>query len=170
MAAMPDESIRGVVLSGERVTLRPFRPDELDEVLRGREAVSDTVVGAGGGRVVRERLRRRIARSGTLHEGRLDLAIEVDGALAGDIDARNPPGAFPPGVYEIGIGLFDPTLRGRGYGREAVALITEHLFAALAAGRVQASTAVTNTAMRTVLERLGFREEGVMRSFMPGES
>jgi RimJ/RimL family protein N-acetyltransferase len=35
------------------------------------------------------------------------------------------------------------------------------------AHRVQASTDVRNTAMRTVLERLDFTFEGVMRGFMP---
>jgi RimJ/RimL family protein N-acetyltransferase len=34
--------------------------------------------------------------------------------------------------------------------------------------RVQASTAVTNKAARRVLEKLGFKREGVLRSFMPG--
>lgn len=61
--------------------------------------------------------------------------------------------------------LYKPQDRGHGYGREAAELLTGWLFDAARAERVQAGTAVWNTAMRVVLERLGFRLEGVMRSF-----
>jgi len=122
-------------------------------------------------RGARERMRRRIANSGRLVGGWLDLAIDADGSLVGEIDARHPPRAMPPGVFELGIALFDEEVRGRGYGTEAIALLTGHLFAELGAERVQASTAVDNSAMRRVFEKLGFAKEGVMRSYMPaGES
>jgi len=116
-------------------------------------------------------MRRRIANSGRLVGGWLDLAIDAEGSLVGEIDARHPPRAMPPGVFELGIALFDEEVRGRGYGTEAIALLTAHLFAELGAERVQASTAVDNSAMRRVFEKLGFAKEGVMRSYMPaGES
>jgi RimJ/RimL family protein N-acetyltransferase len=122
-------------------------------------------------RGTRERMRRRIANSGRLVGGWLDLAIDADGSLVGEIDARHPPRAMPPGVFELGIALFDEEVRGQGYGTEAIALLTAHLFAELGAERVQASTAVDNSAMRRVFEKLGFAKEGVMRSYMPaGES
>src|SRR5207244_4571261 len=75
--------------------------------------------------------------------------------------------AMPPGVFELGIALFAEADRGRGYGTEAIRLLTQHVFDELKAERVQASTAVDNQAMRRSFERLGFKEEGVMRSFMP---
>ena len=122
-------------------------------------------------RGARERMRRRIANSGRLVGGWLDLAIDAEGSLVGEIDARHPPRAMPPGVFELGIALFDEEVRGQGYGTEAIALLTAHLFAELGAERVQASTAVDNSAMRRVFEKLGFTKEGVMRSYMPaGES
>lgn len=114
----------------------------------------------------RERLRRQIERSPTLGgDGFLALAVEVDGDLVGDVQARAPKNAMPPGVCEIGISLFLEA-RGRGVGREAVELFTGYL---LDEGieRVQASTALDNVAMRRVLERLGFAFEGVLRDFAP---
>ena len=60
-------------------------------------------------------------------------------------------------------------MRGRGFGRHAVALFTEQLFEA-GWERVQASTAVANVAMRRVLERLGWEFEGVLGSFAPGDA
>src|SRR5207247_2552954 len=94
-------------------------------------------------------------------------AIEVEGRLIGEIDARHPPRAMPPGVFELGIALFDEADRGHGYGTEAIRLLTAHVFDELKAERVQASTAVDNQGMRRAFEKLGFAEEGVMRSFMP---
>ena len=98
----------------------------------------------------------------------LDLAIEAEGRLIGDVQARHPRHAIPPGVFELGIEIYDAADHGKGYGREAVRLLTGWLFERADAGRVQAGTAVGNISMRKVLEILGFRFEGVMRGFMPG--
>jgi RimJ/RimL family protein N-acetyltransferase len=147
-------------LRGERVTLRPFRAEEFRRVWEFR--LEDGALPEN-----RERLRRRYARSGAFHDGFLDLAIEVDGRLVGEIDARRGRNMIPQGVYELGIALFDAADRGQGYGREAVALLTDHLFRELGAGRVQGSTSVENAGMRRVFERCGFTFEGVMRGFMP---
>jgi RimJ/RimL family protein N-acetyltransferase len=117
------------------------------------------------GTLSREALARRIESSGRFVDGRLDLAIQADGRLVGSIEVRAPEGALPSGVCELGIELV-AEWRGRGLGVEAVGLLARHL---LEHGypRVQASTAVSNVAMRTVLERVGFELEGILRGFMP---
>ena len=153
----------GLVLRGERVTLRPIRETELDAVFEGLKG------SPGPWPPDRERLKVMIARSGRLVGGRLTFGIEAEGRLIGDISARQPASALPPGVFEVGIDLYGEADRGLGYGSEAVALLTEHLFGEIGAERVQASTAEWNTPMRGVLEKLGFAEEGVMRGFMPRE-
>jgi RimJ/RimL family protein N-acetyltransferase len=142
------------------------RPEELDVVEARHEGVVD---GSRSDPGARERFRRRLEHSGHFFDGRLDLGIEVDGKLVGALDARRPAGALPPGVYELGITLFAAETRGRGYGTEAVRLLTSHLFSAGGAERVQGSTDVANVAMRRVFEQLGFVEEGVMRGFMPDD-
>jgi RimJ/RimL family protein N-acetyltransferase len=136
------------------VTLRPFRPDDVDLLLRN----------AGRG-MTRERMAQRIEGSGNFVDGVFNLGVEADGRLVGDVQARAQ--GVPPGIAEIGITLFANADRGRGLGREAVALLTEHLFDAHLIERVQGSTDVENGAMRRVFELLGFHEEGVMRGFMP---
>jgi RimJ/RimL family protein N-acetyltransferase len=156
-----------IVLPGERVVLRPFRVDELD-LLFNAFRLPDYPFG-GSKLPTRAQLRRRIERSGTLWNGKLDLGIEAEGRLVGDADARAPRGAFPPGVFEIGVTLFDSAERGRGYGLEATKLVTDHLFASEGAERVQATTADWNTPMRRVLEKLGFANEGTLRAFFPAE-
>lgn len=155
-----------VTLQGTRVVVRSLRMDELETIAEAQARLYAFVEESG--EAVEERLRKRIEHSGELVDGWLDLGIEAEGRLVGDISARNPKNAFPPGVFEIGITIFEDEDRGRGYGREATELVTTHLFEAAAAGRVQATTAVDNLAMRRVLEALGFIHEGTLEAFMPG--
>jgi RimJ/RimL family protein N-acetyltransferase len=155
----------GLELAGARVTLRSLRTEDYEAVRAGLD-----VPGYGGDPSDERsdrRLRARISRSGRLVDGFLDLGVEAEGRLVGDVGARRPRGGLPPGVFELGISIYDEADRGKGYGREAVSLLTSHLFARLDARRVQATTAVANDPMRAVLRGLGFREEGVLRGFMP---
>ena len=147
------------------ITLRPFRADELELVWEARKlrASPTSPITPGAKRAIQ----RQIERSGRLYDGFLKLAIDVEGRLVGEIDARCPANAFPPGVFEVGIELYDDADRGRGYGGDAVRQLTDRLFAREGAERVQASTAAGNVAMRRVLEKLGFGYEGTLRGFMP---
>ncbi|MGZ5214041.1 MAG: GNAT family N-acetyltransferase [Actinomycetota bacterium] len=115
----------------------------------------------------RSELGERIERSGEFDGTELLLGIQVDGRLAGEVQARQPRMGLPPGVFELGIDLFDEADRGRGLGRTALSQLLTRLFDNEGAHRVQITTDVDNTAMRALSERLGFRSEGVMRSFMP---
>ena len=72
--------------------------------------------------------RARLARSGQLHDGWLDLAVDVGGESVGRIQTFVPPyRPLAPGTFDLGIGLRGG-MRGKGYGREAVALLTDWLF------------------------------------------
>ena len=155
------------VLQGPRVRLRPLRTDEFGALW----ATSERWLSDSGSPMspedARARVREKIAGSGTMTAEGLDLAIESDGRLVGDIQARTNPKAMPPGVLELGVELFDEQDRGKGLGAEAVALLTAYSFDHLEAHRVQLGTDVENAAMRRVSERLGFAFEGTMRGFMP---
>jgi len=54
--------------------------------------------------------------------------------------------------------------RGRGHGREAVELLVDHLFRSETIERVGATCDVANEPSVRLLERLGFRREGTLRS------
>ena len=154
---MGDEPIE---LRGEKVVLRAFR---LEEVTAAYEQARVSTARVGS--LTFERFQLRVARSGRLVDGRLDLAIESRGVLVGSIEARLGEGTFPPGVCEIGVELV-PEARGDGLGTEAVSLLSRHLLAS-GFGRVQASTSVDNAAMRGALEKAGFEYEGTLRGYMP---
>jgi [ribosomal protein S5]-alanine N-acetyltransferase len=152
-------------VSAEAVTLRRFRPEEADIVWEARRRRPSPTSPVTPG--TRRAIQRQVERSGKLYDGSLRLAIDVDGRLVGEVDARCPANALPPGVFEVGIELYDDADHGRGYGAEAVRQMVDRLFEREGAERVQASTAVDNRAMRRVLEKLGFVFEGTLRGFMP---
>jgi RimJ/RimL family protein N-acetyltransferase len=148
-----------------QVSLRPLRERDLDILWTAR--VDSDAPWSDTSDAARRKLRDRVAASGRLAQGELLLGIVLDGRLAGEIQARQPEMGLPPGVFEIGIEVHDPSARGGGIGRRALALFLEHLFVEERAHRVQLTTDVDNAAMRRVAERLGFRLEGTLRSFMP---
>jgi len=150
--------VNRIRLEGDRVTIRPLRMDEFEASWTSRLQLDPTVQPV---MPERDALRARFERSGIMKDGAVDLAIEVDGRKIGEIQTYVPPGrALPAGAFEVGIGIADPPDRGKGYGTEAVRLFVGWLFAELGATRVAMPTVPTNTAMRTVLERLGFVAEG----------
>jgi RimJ/RimL family protein N-acetyltransferase len=153
-------------LRGEGVVLRGFRSDEIDRALV-RMAGGSSTVSVGDRADVERRRRHRLERSGSRNDWEILFAIETGGRLVGDAQGRCSDSAMPPGVWEIGLEVWDRDDRGRGLGREAVRLLSSHLFEREGAIRVQATTDVDNAAMRAVLERLGFGYEGVLRGFMP---
>lgn len=63
----------------------------------------------------------------------------------------------------IGIVLYEPAARGRGIGREALALWTDHLFAVTDALRLDLATYSGNVGMQRATEAAGFALEARMR-------
>jgi RimJ/RimL family protein N-acetyltransferase len=149
------------------VVLRPFHADEVDALWARRQ--QEIAEGSIGGPSSLEEVAERVANSGTWTDSPagLLLAVEADGALVGDVQARRGHAILPHGVVELGIDLHDAGDRGRGIGRRAIALMTTRLFDDDDVHRVQLSTDVDNAAMRRVAEVLGFGFEGVLRGFMP---
>lgn len=88
-------------------------------------------------------------------------AIEVDGEAAGGIGLE-PQGDINAGTAEIGYWLGE-AVWGRGIATAAVAALTRHALTALGYRRVFATAFVENAASRRVLEKCGYRLEGVMR-------
>ena len=154
-------------LAGARVTLRPYRDDDASILVATWADATWFAPKGTGPRELAERVRERIRRSGSFTDGMVIFAIEAEGRLVGEVSARQPIHGLPPGVFELGIELFESGDRGRGLGADAIVAITKHLFGDEGAHRVQLSTDVENGAMRRVSERLGFHFEGVLRSFMP---
>jgi RimJ/RimL family protein N-acetyltransferase len=147
---------------GPRLRLRALRADEIDPEWEAMLAADPMeIVEVPDEDVFRARLRE----SGQLVDGWLDLAIDLEGESIGRIQTCVPPGrTLPPGVFQVGIGL-RPDARGKGFGRQALALLTDWLFDQAGAERVEAPTDPANRAMRTVFDRLGWRLVGSFTEF-----
>ena len=65
--------------------------------------------------------------------------------------------------------LLGPEARGRGVATRALALLVAYAFAELGMARIQALVHPDNPASGRVLERLGFRREGLLRAYRAGE-
>jgi len=65
-------------------------------------------------------------------------------------------------LLEIGYALL-PAERGKGYCTEATQLVLDYLFLSKDIPRIQAATHVGNAASRKVLEKAGFKREGILR-------
>jgi RimJ/RimL family protein N-acetyltransferase len=149
--------IRDVRIRRYRLLLRALQPGEIEEEWRAMVTADPMVVAelpeeAG--------FKARLQRSGHLEDGWLDLAIDLDGVSIGRIQTFVPPGrALPPGTFDVGIDLRE-NARNKGYGREALALLTDWLFDHAAAEAVEASTDPANVPMRTVFQKVGWMPAG----------
>jgi RimJ/RimL family protein N-acetyltransferase len=150
-----------VMIQGDRLVLRPLRPAEVDEEWQAMVAgAADPIVSA----VLSDEagFRARLAWSGQLREGRIDLAIDLDGISIGRIQTFVPRGrALRPGTFDVGIGLREHA-RGKGYGAEALTLFTDWLFEHASAEVVESDTHEANHAMRAVFRRAGWTEDGTV--------
>jgi RimJ/RimL family protein N-acetyltransferase len=70
-----------------------------------------------------------------------------------------------PGTAEIGYWLIE-SARGRGRGSRAVALVARWAVTEARLARVEALVEPGNTASRRLLEKVGFRREGHLRSYL----
>ena len=66
------------------------------------------------------------------------------------------------GMQEIGYGII-PNERRKDYCTEAVRIAVDYLFLSEPIVRIQAYTNVKNTASQRVLEKAGFKKEGIVR-------
>jgi RimJ/RimL family protein N-acetyltransferase len=160
----PASAAAGIPVTGPRLALRPLRP-EIDEQWQAMVTAGPN----GTPRVPDEaRFRARLRRSGQLVDGWIDLAIDLDGAAIGRIQTFVPEDRpLPAGTFEVGIGLRE-SQRGKGYGREAVTLLTGWLFEHAGAQAVQAPTDPANVAMRTVFDRAGWTLAGTVSDYGGG--
>ncbi len=171
MSSLPAAvDLSGVDLATEvvrtpRLVLRPYRPDDVDEVYRAcldddirrwvpmpdpytREDAADFVT--------RVSVEARATNTGLI------AAVEADGRFVGSAGLQFPQSLLGPGVgYWLA-----PWGRGRGYAAEAASALAAWAFAH-GAHRVHLLADVGNPPSHEVARRAGFVEEGRMRAALP---
>lgn len=162
------------VLTDGDVTLRPLRlrdaPAWADARRRNVEWLREWEATPPGGRayvptsvstfVTMTRRLRAEARQGRA----LPFAVLVGGEFAGQLNVNT---VIRGSLYSASIGYWiDERYAGRGVMPTAVALVTDHCFDAVGLHRVEVNIRPENSASRRVVEKLGFREEGLRRQFL----
>ena len=108
-------------------------------------------------------MRRAVARRARLGTC-VPFAIRVDGRLAGQITVDNiVRGALRSGHLGYWI---DRGVAGHGLASLAVALVCDHAFGPVGLHRLQADIRPENLPSQRLVERLGFRREGLLRRYL----
>ena len=151
------------MLTGSLVRIRPVRDEDLDWLVLecGKPSAfgefEPFLLGSS------EALRWRFQEDRLLSHERTRLVIEDRGgrrigvAAIDDLDLHAR-------VARISATIVDPQERGKGLGTDSHRLLVGYLFRHWGVVRVESYAAAGNTAARSVLKRLGFSEEGVLRS------
>ena len=92
------------------------------------------------------------------------LFLKEEGSLIGGLNINN----VSRGAANFGsLGYWlDETMQGRGYMAEAGFAVLEHAFSTLRFSRMNAATLPHNQKSRSMLERLGFVEEGFAEKYI----
>jgi ribosomal-protein-alanine N-acetyltransferase len=95
----------------------------------------------------------------------LPFVIEVDGSFAGQL---NVAGIVRGSLYSASIGYWvDERVAGRGVMPTSVALAVDYcFFGPVDLHRIEVNIRPENAASRRVVEKLGFRDEGLRRRFL----
>jgi ribosomal-protein-alanine N-acetyltransferase len=103
---------------------------------------------------------RREARAGRM----LPFGITVAGELAGQVTVNSiVRGAFQAGYVGYWV---DERVAGRGVMTAALALVADHCFGPVDLHRIEANIRPLNTPSLRVVQKLGFREEGLHRRYL----
>ncbi len=149
------------MLKGNRVTLRPFRKDDLQKIWAYRTDVEVELAGGGGPPTPLrfEQIEAEYEKGEFIFSG--GFAIEIDGEMSGYC------GIFGFNelcrTCEIGITIGDRDKWGLGYGREAMGLLLHYAFILRNVRRVWLSTSSTNERALQCYKSCGFAEEGRLR-------
>lgn len=103
---------------------------------------------------------RREARAGRA----FPFAVTYEGRLVGQVNVSGVArGAFDSGAVGYWV---DRRVAGRGVVPTAVALVVDHCFGVAGLHRVEANVRPENTASLRVVDKLGFRQEGLHERYL----
>ena len=148
------------MLSGDRVVLRPFRPEDVEPLWRAKlEPVTWARTSADP--LVPETLDEHRPRYAEPTKGGMaQFAVDVDDVLVGrallfhvDNLARNA---------EVGLALL-PEQQGKGYGRDVLRVLVDYGFRSRNLHRVHLQTLASNEMGLRAYRAVGFVEEGRQR-------
>lgn len=152
-------------LKGNRVTLRDFRPEDIDAVYAysSLPLVTRFTIWPPNTRTDAERF-VRASIDAVSKVPRRSFALAIEGPVGGGVIGGARIG-FQAGSLDIGdIGyVLHPTFWGQGLATEAVRLLVQFGWESLHLHRIEATCDPANMGSRRVLEKVGFQYEGHLR-------
>lgn len=151
-------------LHGERVHLRAYRDDDIDALYAVYSDPGVMRYWSFPPWTAREQAEAYLARARaeSIGDGLLAwaFALQHDDALVGTVTLYGVDRAQARANIGYALGAAH---WGRGYAQEALRLALAHAFDALQLRRIEADADPRNAASCRLLERLGFRREGLLR-------
>lgn len=152
-------------LETERLTIRRFRPEDLDSFVAYRADLDvarfqswENFTRTDGAAFVEEMARQHPDTPGEWFQFAIEL--KSTGKMIGDCALH----AFADRFNEAELGFsLAPAYQGHGYAREALARLLDYAFNALKKSRIEALTDARNAKSIAVLEQLGFVRDAAMR-------
>jgi ribosomal-protein-alanine N-acetyltransferase len=150
------------MLHGDRVTLRPVRAADLDEMYAAHAEIRNRGAFFPLGVVSETTFKSRFAEHGYWQREEGMLVIESPkGEIAGHIEFFRPVSYWD--AWELSYQLYDDRFAGTGFVTEAVQLLTDYLFATKKINRIHLCIVPENAASRRIAEKCGFVSEGTVR-------
>lgn len=147
-----------VVLRGERVLLRPVRPEDAERLVRIRN--EPEVARCWGSVDIEEEVDEELIGANEA------FVIEVNGEAVGAIQYGEEN---DPMYRHANMDIFLATARhGRGLGAEAIRLLARYLFEERGHHRLTIDPAADNAAAICAYEKVGFRRVRIMRNYERG--
>ena len=144
-----------VVLRGERVLLRPGRPEDAQRLLQIRS--QPEVTRWWGSVDIEEEVREEFIGADEA------FVIEANGKVVGAIQYHEEN---DPMYRHAGMDIYLTTSRhGEGLGTEALRVLARYLFEERGHHRLTIDPAADNAAAIRAYERVGFRRVGIMREY-----
>jgi ribosomal-protein-alanine N-acetyltransferase len=156
------------MLVGPKVILRTMRESDLEEIFEHINDVRDR--GLMGYRLFSEsEYRKRFEETGFWDpegdKSSVFCITDSDHKLLGFISFWRVSKHSERPAYEIGCRIFRPEDWRKGYATEATLLCTAWMFDMFDLHRIEALTHLDNKGSVRVLERCGFKHEGILRKY-----
>ena len=148
-------------IAGERVSLRPVRPEDADWLLKWAQDPEVARLAQGAYPTSLEETVEWLQQAQRDRYRKVYVILGPDGRPIGDIDLHHI--AWRSGEGELRIRIGEPALWGRGYGSDAIRALLRHAFQQGHLRRVYLRVLRTNRRAVRCYEKCGFRPEGRRR-------
>lgn len=156
------------MLSGEKIKLRALEPEDIDLLMAWENNTENWYLSGTVQPYSRAVLKNYLehARQDIYHAGQLRLVVEVNETqqAVGTIDVFD----FDAFHQRAGIGILigNAIHRGKGYGKEALQLLTEYAFQYLGLRQLYCNVLAQNKSSLKLFKSAGFVQSGIKKAWI----